>query len=282
MPNTTRLLLAAAALSALAVAGPADAAPAGVKVGVLSCHVDRGWGFVFGSSKDMQCAFHSDRGEADYYSGTISKLGVDIGYTGGGEIVWDVVAPTLDAGIGALQGDYAGATVGVTVLAGVGAHVLFGGFDNSIALQPVSVEGNSGLDVAVGAGAITLRAVSAAVPKAVSFEVVFDPDKVYLPPTGGAAVEDAVRAAQETGLMRVRVIGAVDAVKSNPDDDAISNRRVLAVRNELLRDGLINASISIEGRSGPRVLPDPAARNRENDRVTIELTPPSLSDTSYR
>jgi hypothetical protein len=150
----------AVAVGAIAFAGAAQAAPHGVKVGTLSCDVESGWGFIFGSSKDLHCNFHPSRGpEGEHYEGSISKFGVDIGYTAGGVIVWEVVAPSSDLRHGALQGDYAGATAGATVGVGVGAHVLVGGLDRSIALQPVSIEGNTGLNVAAGIGAISLKYV---------------------------------------------------------------------------------------------------------------------------
>lgn len=281
MLNTIRLLISAAALCASALAAPADAA--GVKVGVLSCHVDAGWGFVFGSSKEMQCAFRSNRGEADYYTGTMNKLGVDIGYTGDGELVWDVIAPTSDTRKGGLEGDYGGATASVTVLAGVGANVLVGGLDKSVALQPVSVEGNSGINVSAGAGAISLRAAAAST-RGLSFEVYFEPDAIYLSPQGGDQIAHAVNAAEEEGLMRIRIIGDVGTIDPDPYDTRISDRRALSVRNELVRDGLAGATISIEGRpiDAPREVADPEIRERESRRVTIELTRISLNDMGYR
>ena len=157
MTRTASFMLGAAALGVLAVAMPASAAPHGVKVGILTCHVHSGWGFIVGSSKGMLCNYAPNGRQRDNYTGSISKFGVDIGYTGSGVIVWDVVAPTSDVRPGALAGDYAGATASATVGAGVGANVLVGGLDKSIALQPVSVEGNLGLDVSGGIGAMTLR-----------------------------------------------------------------------------------------------------------------------------
>jgi len=160
MSRNLRLLAGVAvAATAVAFAGSASAA-SGVKVGTLACHVSSGWGFVFGSSRDLHCDFvpsHAMGGE--HYSGSIKKFGVDLGYTSGGELIWEVFAPTSDLHHGALQGNYAGATAGATVGVGVGAHVLVGGMDKSIALQPVSIEGNTGLNVAAGIGAIDLNYV---------------------------------------------------------------------------------------------------------------------------
>ena len=147
---------AAAVAALLALANPAAAA--GVKVGVLTCNVSSGWGFIFGSSKDLHCNFSpSARGGGERYVGTVSKFGVDVGYTAGGVLVWDVIAPTSSVKRGALAGAYAGATASATVGVGAGANVLVGGFNRSITLQPVSIEGNTGLNVAAGIGEITLH-----------------------------------------------------------------------------------------------------------------------------
>ena len=155
-----RVVSGIAFASGLLWAGGAVAAPHGVKVGELTCNVASGWGFVFGSSKDLHCTFRpSGSGHAEHYAGSISKFGVDIGYTEGGVLVWGVFAPSSDMKASAVQGDYGGATAGATVGVGVGANVLFGGLDKSIALQPISLEGNRGLNVAAGIGAISLRSV---------------------------------------------------------------------------------------------------------------------------
>ncbi len=159
MQKKFNLMIGAAALaaSAFAFAGTADAAPHGVKVGTLTCDVSSGWGFIFGSSKDLHCTFRPSAHPREHYEGTVDKFGVDIGYTEGGVLVWAVFAPSSDVREGALQGDYAGATASATVGVGVGANVLVGGLDKSIALQPVSFEGNKGLNVAAGIGAISLK-----------------------------------------------------------------------------------------------------------------------------
>jgi hypothetical protein len=156
-----RMLAGAAMMSAaLTYAGAANADPAGIKIGTLACHVSSGWGYIIGSSRNVNCDFHpAGMPEGEHYEGSISKLGVDIGYTGGGEIVWEVFAPASNVEPGALQGSYAGATASATVGVGFGAHALVGGFDRSIALQPLSIEGNSGLNVAAGVGQLSLKAI---------------------------------------------------------------------------------------------------------------------------
>src|SRR5579863_2326231 len=131
-------------------------AQAGVSAGTLSCNVSSGWGFVFGSSRALRCTY-SRPGGVEHYVGHINKFGVDIGYTQGGVMVWGVIAPTANLAPGTLAGSYAGATASATVGVGVGANALVGGSGNTITLQPLSIEGNTGLNVAGGIGAITLH-----------------------------------------------------------------------------------------------------------------------------
>src|SRR5206468_4295092 len=152
-------LTAGAALLAGAALCATPAAAGGGKVGTLTCHVASGWGFIFGSSKDLRCNFHPDRMAGEHYVGSISKFGVDIGYTDSAVIVWAVLAPSAGPKRGALEGDYVGATASATAGVGVGAHALVGGFDRSITLQPLSIEGNTGLNVAGGIGALSLKYV---------------------------------------------------------------------------------------------------------------------------
>jgi hypothetical protein len=137
-----------------ALAGPASAQSA-VSVGTLTCNVASGFGFIFGSSKALNCTF-SGLGRAEHYVGNITKFGADIGYTSGGILVWTVVAPVAVMRPGALAGAYAGGTASATVGVGLGANALVGGSNNTIALQPLSIEGNTGLNVAAGVASITL------------------------------------------------------------------------------------------------------------------------------
>jgi hypothetical protein len=145
-------------LVALAIGvAPSAQAQGGVRIGTLTCYVASGWGFVFGSSKGLRCTLSPGPGRPEYYAGTINKFGVDIGYTQGGVLVWAVFAPTANLGPGALNGNYVGATGSATVGVGAGANVLIGGSNSTISLQPVSFEGNTGLNVAAGIGSISLR-----------------------------------------------------------------------------------------------------------------------------
>ena len=153
------MVVSAAVVAALGAVPGANAAPAGVKVGDLTCNVSSGFGFIFGSSKDLHCTYRPSGHPREHYVGTVNKYGVDIGYTEGGILVWGVFAPTSDLAPGALSGTYAGATADATIGVGLGANVLVGGLKKSIALQPLSIEGNKGLNVAAGIGSITLKSV---------------------------------------------------------------------------------------------------------------------------
>jgi len=155
-----RLMLGAAvAVTSLAIASAASAAPAGVKVGTLTCNVASGMGFIFGSSKDVRCSYEPTKATVEHYAGSINKWGVDIGYTNKSKLIWAVFAPASDVRPGALEGEYAGASAQATVGVGLGANVLIGGLDKSIALQPLSVSGQTGLNVAAGIGSISLKHV---------------------------------------------------------------------------------------------------------------------------
>ena len=80
-----------------------------------------------------------NKGNGEHYRGSISKVGVDIGFTKGGVLVWSVVAPSSDMKPGALEGGYGGLSASATVGGGLGANVLLGAFDKSIALQLLSI-----------------------------------------------------------------------------------------------------------------------------------------------
>ena len=158
MRRMTRSILMAGALTAFLfpAAAPAET---GVKVGLLTCEVSSGFGFIFGSSRDLDCTYSGvDGKKVAGYSGKISNFGVDIGYVQGGIIAWGVIAPTSDVTPDALAGQYAGVSATGTVGVGVGAKVLVGGLDKSISLQPVSIEGTTGLNAAAGITAMSLTA----------------------------------------------------------------------------------------------------------------------------
>lgn len=134
----------------------------GVRIGYLECSIGGGAGYVLGSAKEVDCAFVTTMGSepVDHYRGEIRKLGVDLGFTTRGRLVWAVLAPTAGYHQGSLAGIYQGATAEATVGAGVGANILVGGTSGSIHLQTISVTGQLGLNIAATGTSMTLTSVN--------------------------------------------------------------------------------------------------------------------------
>ena len=117
-----------------------------VQVGVLECDVEPGVGFVIGSSKAVTCEFQRKGSKTEVYEGSIDKLGIDLGVTAGGKIVWLVFAATKEVGKRALAGNYVGASAEASLGLGLGGNWLIGGSKKSIALQPWSITGTIGVN----------------------------------------------------------------------------------------------------------------------------------------
>ena len=152
-----RKAIAAAAL-VLAFAALEPAAAQRARTGLLNCDVSAGIGFIIGSQRSLICRFTPDGGgPSEVYTGTISRFGLDIGATAGAQMVWAVFSEFAGPQPGVLAGDYIGATGEATVAVGLGANVLIGGSNRQIALQPLSVSGQVGLNLAVGVADLRLR-----------------------------------------------------------------------------------------------------------------------------
>ncbi len=128
-----------------------------VQVGVLECRGGASIGFIVGSVTNLGCVLRINGMPEDRYVATIRKVGVDLGITAETALAWGVYAPVARLGPGDLTGNYAGAQGSASVGVGVGGNVLVGGSDNSIALQPLSVQGQVGLNVAAGLESLELR-----------------------------------------------------------------------------------------------------------------------------
>ena len=128
-----------------------------VQVGVLECRGAASIGFIVGSVTNLGCVLRVDGMPEDRYIATIRKVGVDLGITQESALAWGVYAPVARLGPGDLSGNYAGAQGSASVGVGVGGNVLVGGSDNSIALQPLSVQGQVGINVAAGLESLELR-----------------------------------------------------------------------------------------------------------------------------
>jgi hypothetical protein len=158
--KATVTAIAAAILLGAGFAAPVNAKPAHgyTKVlGLLECTVESGVGYILVSNKSMVCTFKPKHGKVEWYKGRIEKYGIDVGFTAGGYFAWAVLAKTSGKKRGALVGNYGGLTAEATLVGGLGANVLLGGNSNTIALQPVSVQAQVGLNLAAGVAALTLR-----------------------------------------------------------------------------------------------------------------------------
>jgi hypothetical protein len=155
----TRAVVPVALAVALAASNVAPAQAAYVKAGVLTCNVGPSIGLLITQRKDMSCTFSPTRGTAEHYAGTLRKWGLAVGATGQGVIVWAVLSAVNGVPPrGALAGEYGGASAEASVVVGAGANILVGGSNRSFALQPLSVEGQIGLNFAIGISDLMLAA----------------------------------------------------------------------------------------------------------------------------
>jgi hypothetical protein len=155
MSRYSKACIAAALVASVLGYAAQVQAQSGVKTGTLVCDVAGGFGYIVGSRKAVNCTFNGERGYYEHYTGHITKIGLDLGETSGGTIIWQVFEPTTHHAT--LGGEYGGVTAQATLGAGLGANALIGGSNNAVALQPFSFEGQSGFNLAAGVGGLTLR-----------------------------------------------------------------------------------------------------------------------------
>ena len=128
-----------------------------IQVGTLTCSLSSSIGLVVGSQRNVSCLFRGTSGESDEpYTGTMTRVGLDVGFTTGSVIIWTVFAKT-NRYKRMLTGTYTGASAEMSLAAGLGANVLVGGSSQTVALQPLSVQGQIGLDIAAGVGSLDLH-----------------------------------------------------------------------------------------------------------------------------
>jgi hypothetical protein len=148
-----RIFFAAAILAGASAATPAAAQ---VPAGVLECTVSGGVGVVVASTKALSCIYHrGPHRRPDFYVGSISHIGFDLGITGQGHLLFGVLAPAPILHHYALAGSYAGPLIGVTVGGGTDANGLVSS-NGAIALQSLPGSATTGLDLTAGIGSLTL------------------------------------------------------------------------------------------------------------------------------
>ncbi|MEZ5873191.1 MAG: DUF992 domain-containing protein [Nitratireductor sp.] len=149
----------AAIVMLLALSGVAEAASP-IQIGQLTCQVDGGEGRILGSSRELSCIFERPGRPVERYAGEINRIGLDIGSTRFSDIAWTVFSLTGFPGDeGILEGNYAGLSGELTLGRGLGANVLVGGLERSVALQPISLQSSQGFNLAIGVAQMQLISV---------------------------------------------------------------------------------------------------------------------------
>ena len=151
------IILAALAITTLVASFTGAGAQQRIQVGILECRGGASVGFIVGSVTNLGCVLRANGLPEDRYVATIRKVGLDLGITQESALAWGVFAPVARLGPGDLSGNYAGAQGSASIGVGLGGNVLVGGSANSIALQPLSVQGQVGLNIAAGLESLELR-----------------------------------------------------------------------------------------------------------------------------
>lgn len=154
-----RLSTITIAIAALGVSIAGANAQQQERAGLLQCQGGQNVGFVVGSVTSFECVFQSEGRRPEPYIATVRRYGVDLGFTDQTRLVWAVNAPTRRVGRGDLAGNYGGVGANASVGVGFGGNFLVGGPENAYALQPISVQGQTGLNVAAGIADIELQPV---------------------------------------------------------------------------------------------------------------------------
>lgn len=143
---------------ALSVAITAHAQQTKMRAGTLICKSKGGIGLIVGSNERVRCTYKPiDGGHASRYRGTITRIGLDLGIKGQSEIVWDVLGSSTSLSADTISGEYVGVAADAAVGVGGGAQILLGGSQKSVVLQPLSIKGQTGLNISVGVAGLTLR-----------------------------------------------------------------------------------------------------------------------------
>jgi hypothetical protein len=152
-------LLGVAFAALVASFATANAQQQGVRVGVLECRGGQNVGMVVASNTTLQCVYRGEGRRPEPYLAHVSRFGVDLGVTENTSLAWAVHAPTQRIGRGDLAGNYGGVGGNVSFGLGGGGNLLWGGSQNSFALQPLSLQGQTGVNVTGGVVGLDLEPV---------------------------------------------------------------------------------------------------------------------------
>ena len=159
IPMLHRLIKPALLLGLLLIGNPAHAQGSTIRQGMLTCRTSASLGLIVGSTQRLACQLKGNTGWTQDYVGRINRIGLDIGFTAGGVMAWAVLGSSSAIQPGALTGRFVGASGDISVGVGAGANLLIGGTAQSISLQPLSLEGQVGLNLALGVAGMTLAPV---------------------------------------------------------------------------------------------------------------------------
>ena len=154
-----RLIKPALLLGLLLIGNPAYAQGSSARQGMLTCRTSASLGLIIGSTQRLACQFKENSGWTQDYIGRINRIGLDIGITAGGVMAWAVLGSSSAIRPGALTGRFVGASGEISLGVGAGANLLVGGTAQSVSLQPLSLEGQVGINLALGVAALTLTPV---------------------------------------------------------------------------------------------------------------------------
>ncbi len=106
-----------------------------------------------------------------------------------------------------------------------------------------------------------------------TFIVFFDFDQSDLTAEAGQVVASAVAEANRTGRARIEITGHTDTVGSQAYNQALSERRANAVKDEMVRLNIAEGGITTGGRGFGELLVQtgPGVREPQNRRAVIEL-----------
>lgn len=158
-------MLGVGALALIASIATANAQQGRLQVGVLACEGGQNVGYVVGSATDLTCTFESEGRRPEPYIATIKRFGVDLGFTQQTGLAWAVYAPTNRVGRGDLAGHFGGVGANASVGVGVGGNLLVGGSNNAFSLQPLSLQGQTGLNATAGVIDVELRPAAVQGPR---------------------------------------------------------------------------------------------------------------------
>ena len=147
-----------AILTAVVALGATEAsAQSRTRAGVLTCNVAGGIGLILGSQKATVCIFDPRRGRNERYTGVIRKFGLDIGATQRACHQMGGVLRRQSCARLACRHLCGGKRRGDRRRWARRECARSAGNNRTVALQPLSVSGQTGLNFALGVGDLELR-----------------------------------------------------------------------------------------------------------------------------